>query len=129
MSDHGFIPLGKFSRARDSILHYLCLGFWVNEEFGHVEAPTGYVWRISNDPADVQQENTEVSTILEDWFTDSPEVTDSPELRSELVGHFLVREDSQGFVHVLQFDTEKDLLEVFQTLETEFYEWDEQGEE
>jgi hypothetical protein len=124
MTDHGFISLGKFSSARDSILEYLCNNGWANESFGDVEAPTGYVYRISNTLEEVHIPNTEVTSLLGDWFEENPEVTDSPELRAELVGHFLVTENSQGFVNVTAFETEKDLLSVFQSLEDEYNEWD-----
>lgn len=119
--DHGFISLGKYSSARDSLLHYLCEGEWSNDSFGDVEAPTGYVWRISNDPADVHIPNTEITSVLEEWFESNPEVTDSPELRAELVGHFLVIEDSQGFITVETAPSEDvlrvryaELLEIFE---------------
>ncbi len=129
MSDHGFISLGKYSSARDSILHYLCVGEWSNASFGDVEAPTGYVWRISNDPADVHIPNTEITSVLSDWFEQNNEVTDSPELRNELVGHFLVVEDSAGFVYVVEFATESLLLTRFNALREDFDEWDVQEDD
>lgn len=128
MSDHGFIPLGKYSSARDSILHYLCTSGWGNDSFGDVEAPTGYVWRISNNPADVHIPNTEVTSLLEEWFEQNNEVTDSPELRKELVGHFLVTENSQGFVSVQQFPSEWALKLVYMSLERDFFKWDSQDD-
>lgn len=124
MEDHGFISLGKFSSARDSILEYLCNNGWSNEDFGNVEAPTGYVYRISNTLAEVQMENSEVTSLLGDWFEGNSEVTDSPELREELIGHFIVTEDNQGFVRVAKFDTEKEMLAEFQRLEDAYNEWD-----
>lgn len=123
MSDHGFIALGKYSSARDSILHYMAISDWANASDGNVEAPTGYFWRISNTPADVQQGNTEFSSLLEEWLTDSPEVTDSPALRAELVGHFLLVETDQGFVEVYSYATEAELLKEYEYRESVFSEW------
>jgi hypothetical protein len=129
MEDNGFIALGKYSSARDSILHYLCLAGWANESFGNVESPTGYVWRITNDPADVSQDNTEFQSVLDTWLTDSPEVTDSPALRDELVGNFLVTEDSNGFIGVTRYLSEHLLIQAFDSLASIYSEWDSQDDE
>jgi hypothetical protein len=126
--DHGFISLGKYSSARDSILHYLCLSEWSNDSFGDVEAPTGYAWRIDNDPADVHIPNSEITSVLSDWFDDNPEVKDSPELRAELVGHFLVVEDSNGFVSVHEYPSGMQLMQTFQSLEETWAEWNAQDD-
>lgn len=127
-NDHGFIALGKYSSARDSILHFLCTSEWSNDSFGDVEAPTGYVWRISNNLQEVHIPNMEITSVLEEWFTDNPEVTDSPALRAELVGHFLVTENSQGFVSVQSL--RQDVLEsVFAHLQEDFNAWNAQEEE
>lgn len=129
MSDHGFSSLGKFDSARDSILSYLCLADWANESTGNVEAPTGYFSRISNEAADVQMENGEFNSIMAEWLEYNSEVTDSPELRSELVGHFIVQSMDSGFVYVYKYETEKEMLAAFQDLENEFFEWDGQSDD
>jgi hypothetical protein len=125
MTDHGFISLGKFSSARDSILHFLSGAEWCNASSGSVEAPTGWFAKISNDPADVHIPNTEITSVLEDWFEANPEVTDSPELRKELEGHFMVRENEQGSVSVISYDAKWELDRDFEILSAEFNEWDE----
>lgn len=127
--DHGFIALGKYSSARDSILHFMCEAEWSNGSFGDVEAPTGYVWRISNDPADVHIPNTEVTSLLEEWFTANPEVTDSPALRDELVGHFLVTEDSQGHIYVMTCPSATSLASEYVYLENRYEAWTAQDED
>jgi hypothetical protein len=129
MSDHGFSPLGKYDSARDSILSYLCLADWANESTGNVEAPTGYFSQITNFPADVQMENGEFSSIMEEWLEYNSEVTDSPELRAELVGHFIVQSMDSGFVYVYKYDTEKEMLEAYDAMEREFFEWDGQSDD
>jgi len=128
MTDHGFISLGKYSSARDSILHFLCAAEWSNDSFGDVEAPTGYVWRISNDPEDIFDvfkfgNPMEIDSVLDEWFTDNSEVTDSPALRAELVGHFLVTEDSQGFIGVTSYPSEALLMQAYESLEGIFSGW------
>lgn len=126
--EHGYIRVGKFSSARDDILHFLCVSEWGNESFGDVEAPTGYVWRISNNWEEVKPENTEFTSVLEDWLDANEEVTDSPALRKELVGHFLITEDSNGLVTVEEFPTETALKNRFGHLEECFNTWNEEEE-
>lgn len=121
------MQLGKYSNDRDNILHFLCLVDWATESFGNVEAPTGYVWRISNTPNDVSLANTEFNTVIEEQVK-LYSIVDNEEFRSSLVGHFLITEDSNGLVFVGKYDTEYGLLEDYATLEQEFSEWDEQGE-
>lgn len=128
MEDHGYHSMGKYSSARDDALHFLCTSDWAEESSGNSEAPTGYFWRISNDVNDVSMENGEFNSIIEDWFSYNQEVTDSPELRSELVGHFIVTQADSGMVYVAKYDGEKELLEAYQILEDEFFKWDDQGE-
>lgn len=123
VSDHGFISLGKFSSARDSILSYLTSVGWANDSDGSVEAPTGWFAKISNDPADVHVPNTEITSVLADWFEQNPEVVDSPELRKELEGHFLVRENEQGFVYVEEFKWAANRDAAYNRLEREYSEW------
>jgi hypothetical protein len=129
MSDHGFIALGKYSSARDSILHFMCTSDWATESNGNSEAPTGYFWKISNTTSEVNKRNTEVNSLLEEWFQQNPEVRDSVALRQELVGNFIVNEDSNGFIYVMTVETQKTLDEIYENLETKFYEWDDQGDD
>lgn len=124
--------LGKYSTDQENILHYLCTSEWSNDSFGDVEAPTGYVWRITNRATDifgtVGRVNPELDSLIEDQLK-AYSIVCTDEFLSSLVGHFLVTEDSNGFVSVLKFPTEQDLLSVFSTLQDEFYAWDEQGED
>jgi hypothetical protein len=129
MSEHGYIPLSKFSSARDDILHFLCIRDWAEDSTGNSVDWNAYVWRISNNAEDVQQENTEFSSIFEEWLEMNPEVTDSAELRSELVGHFLVVEYSSGHVSVGTYETEAALAEDFDKIEHDFAEWDSEDNE
>jgi hypothetical protein len=132
-NDYGFISLGKYSSARDSLLHFLCMSDWSNASFGDVEAPTGYVWRITNTENDVfgcfNQKNIEFESIIEDWFKENSEVTDCTEFRNELVGHFLVVEDNDGFISVHEYASEELVIQAFDSIEEIFNEWNEQEDE
>ncbi len=122
--DHGYHPLGKFSSARDDILHYLCTSDWANESSGNTEAPSGYFWRISNKWVDVSSDNGEFNSVLTEWWADNPEVADSWDLRNELVGHFIVQGVDSGMVYVYQYDNEAEMLEAYAALEEVYAAWD-----
>ncbi len=132
MAEHGYTPLGKYDSARDDLLHWLCTACdWANESFGNVDEFGAYVWKISNDPADVHSLNGEINSVMEDWFKDNPEVTDSPELRAELVGHFIVTTVSSGLVFVETFETQRERDEAFTEREQAWVDFDveEHGED
>lgn len=127
MAEHGYTPLGKYSSARDDILHYLCTNYWANDSFGDANDYGSYVWKISNEAADVSTENTEFNSLIEEWFTINGTVVDSPELRAELVGHFNVTTVDSGFVYVSAYDTEEARDAVYKLAEEAYGEWDECG--
>jgi hypothetical protein len=126
MEDHGYHPLGKYSSARDDILHFLCTSDWAEDSSGNTEAPSGYFWRISNTAEDVSVNNGEFNSIIEEWFKDCPEVTDSGFLRAELVGHFIVQGVDSGMVYVYAYDNEAEMLEAYEALEETYAAWDDQ---
>lgn len=126
------MQLGKFSSDRDSALHFLCISEWSNESFGDIEAPTGYVWRISNTQDDIfgsfGRGNTEIDSVLQEWEVENIEVEQYEELRRSLIGHFLVIEDSNGLVHVIEWESEAQLVQAYNALEKEYGEWLGEGE-
>lgn len=122
------MQLGKFDTDRDSALHFLCINSWGADETGHVESPVGYVWRISNEWEDVKPQNTEFTSALDEWFEEQGDVEDSEEFRRSLVGHFLLIENDQGFVSVVQYSTESNMLFVFDEFRAVFEAWDSQTE-
>lgn len=118
------MQLGKFNSDRDSALHYLCRAEWCNESFGDVSEYGLFIDRISNDYSDVQELNTEVSSVLEDWFTANPDVSPSDrEFRYSLVGHFLVLEFQTGQVTVTEYKTEAELIAAFNTFRNIYDDW------
>lgn len=129
--EHGYMPLGKFGSARDDILHFLCTSDWAEDSTGNSMDWHAYAWRISNDVNDVAETNTEFNSIIGEWFEMNSEVTDSPELRAELVGHFLVVQYPGGHVGVAQYETQAALAEDFDKIEHDYAAWDadENGED
>lgn len=123
----GYKSLGKYDNEWDDVLHYLCQNGWANESTGNVEAPSGYVWRISNDVNDVSESNTEFNSLMEEWFQQN-DMVDSKDFRRALVGHFIVREDNNGLVFLQSFKTEKEMLEAYDAYELAFSEWDSEDE-
>lgn len=122
------MQLGKYSTDRDNILHFLCTSEWSNESFGNVEAPTGYVWRISNTLEEVHIPNTEITSLLEDQLK-LYGIEDTEDFRKSLVGHFLVTEDSNGLVHVLECPSATSLVSEFNYLRNRFNAWDTQEDD
>ena len=114
--------LGKYHSDRDNILHFLCTSGWANTSTGDVEAPTGYFYQISNTPADVQLANTEITSVIEDQLA-AYDIEDTEEFRSSLVGHYLIVENSQGFVGVTQYGDVDSLLRDYHTLAVAYDEW------
>lgn len=115
--------LGKYGSDRDNILHYLCTSDWSNDSFGNVEAPTGFVWRISNTPEEVQMSNTELTSVIEDQMK-AYDIEDNQEFRDSLVGHFLVAELSSGEVFVRELPSESELDRHYSALGAKYAEWD-----
>lgn len=103
---------GKFDSPRDAALHFLCSNDWSNDSTGDIPDYGLYAWRISNTWGEVKPENTEITSLLEDYLK-TEDIQDSPEFRRSLVGHFLVTENSQGFVSVIKAPNETALLEQF----------------
>lgn len=84
---------GKYDSKRDEALHRLSLEGWANKSSGDVEAPSGFYARISVDASELE--------ALHDVLSSDFEVGDLD--LNDLIGHFLVIEDNQGFVTVEQY--------------------------
>lgn len=120
--------MSKYDSMRDDALHFMCVGGWSNGEFGNVEAPTGFVWKISNDWEDVKPENGEFRSLMEDWFELQAE-PDDINFRRSLVGDYLIREDSNGLVYVTIYTEKEPRDDEFHRLQDEFQKWDGQGDD
>lgn len=88
---------GKYASPRDEALHLLCTLEWANESTGNVEAPTGYVWRITITEAEL----SEITGVLEG------EPVEPGVDPASLVGAWLITEDSQGFVTATDWSTDE----------------------
>lgn len=99
----------------EAVLQAMVTGGWANESGGDVESPTGHYARITNEPADMAG--------VEDAFSD---VMSTYECESdELIGHWLVVEDSQGNVSVTAYDNPISLTRDYLALDDAFALWDE----
>lgn len=107
--------LGKYSSDRDCILHYMATSEWANDSFGDCSTWGSYVWKMSNDPADVHMPNTEITSLIEDEIR-LYDIEDSPDFRRELEGNFLIVETDSGAVYVTKFETALELAVEFAVL-------------
>lgn len=105
---------GKFSSARDEMLWTMTFEGWANESGGTVESPVGYFARVSNSAEEIREIQDAFSDSLPEDFTDW----------NSIIGHFLLREDSNGFVYVDKYPTEAALIERYRQLESNFAEWE-----
>ncbi|QBZ72291.1 hypothetical protein SEA_CIRCINUS_249 [Streptomyces phage Circinus] len=105
------MPLGKFDSDRDELFYVMSLEGWANESSGDVECPTGYFARISNGRSDIP-------SIRDAFPEESRPVSDD-----EIVGHYLLQENSQGFVSVYDYASEWQLTRAFRILEETYSEW------
>lgn len=105
---------GKFDSTHDELIYQLSLD-GVDRAGGHVEAPEGHfaLVSIANDELDT------VRAQLADLDLLSPDAT----LRS---GHFLVREDNNGFVSVTEYPSRAAADEAFDALENAYAAWDQE---
>jgi hypothetical protein len=104
----------------EAVLQAMISEGWANESDGNVDSPTGHFARVSNS----ESELPEVVDAFEDVIT-----TYGMDDTRELIGHFLVVEDSQGFVHISAYDNPIDLTRDFQELQDAFAKWDEDNGE
>jgi len=87
---------------------------WANESSGDVEAPTGHFACISNSEA-------ELAEILA-AFTDVTDVYGLPDT-ADIIGHFLVVTNNQGFIDIESFESADDLKSTYRELVDEYDSW------
>jgi hypothetical protein len=93
---------GKYASPLGEALHRLCQEQWANESTGNVEAPTGYVWRITITEAELPEVRSALDAIWEDHPYD-----DEGRACAEMVGAWIVVEDTQGFVTCTNWATDE----------------------
>lgn len=113
----------KYDSYRDSALHFLCNAGWGNESTGNTDGYGVYLTRIGNTWEDVKPSNTEFLSVIEDW----PDYEDAtalyPQFFTQLIGHFIVSEDSQGFVHVRHYVDEAEVKRRYDQFAEHYNEW------
>lgn len=106
----------KYGSPRNEVLGAMLEGGWGNESSGDVEAPTGHFCRISNSTQELQ----EVSEVFSDILGEMGRYGIKP---SDLLGHFLLITDSNGFVNVNQYDTAEELTHEYNILDEAYSVW------
>lgn len=100
---------------RDQVLHAMAQQGWANESDGNVEAPTGWFCRISNALDDVV-------SIIDAFGLEALEIDPNFDF-SEVIGHFLLVEDDQGFISVFEFESEWHAANAFIAQQRAYLEW------
>lgn len=116
----------KFDSTRDDLFWYMTLEGWATDTDGSVEFGRWF-GKLSNTTEDVSVNNGEFNSLVAQWAPqDSPDAEasyHSEEFRASLVGHFLVSEDSKGFVTVNQFKTELERDAQYNQWSGEYADW------
>ena len=103
--------------ALEAVLQAMVTGGWANESDGNVEAPTGHFARVSNSEAELSEVVQAFDDVITAYGMDDT---------SELVGHFLITEDSNVIVFVSNYDNTIALTRDFQSLQDSYAFWDEE---
>jgi hypothetical protein len=111
----------KYMTPRDEVLGEMGAQGWANRSTGSVESPTGYVEAISNSEADL----IEIHDAFEETIAEMSRFGFTPE---QLLGHFRLITDEQGFVTVTQYRRQQDLEHDFDEAEAEYSAWQEAQE-
>ena len=114
---------GKYDSFRDSALHFLCESDWSEDSFGDVNDYGVYIWKISNEELEVATDNGEFNSLIEQWQNYGDADTNSDDFRSQLVGHFIVSENAQGFVNVQKFETHDGMEARYADFYIHYVEW------
>ncbi len=108
---------GKFRNTRDAVLYQMTLEGWASQSSGDTQAPTGWFACIMNDPGDLASIRDAFGNFL-----DQAHFNRSDHLQ-QLLGNFLMREDQQGFVAVETYNTEVELKQVYDELDSAYGVW------
>lgn len=101
--------------ALQAVLQAMVSGGWANESDGDVESPQGHFARVTVEPAELEECVNAFEDVIAVYGLED---------ENTLIGHFLVREDSQGFVHVTEYDNPIALTRDFQELQDAYALWE-----
>lgn len=104
----------KYSSPRDEVLHHLSLEGWANQSSGDTASTTGYFARISNSEAELQELTTNFEEAMQSAGLVDP---------SALIGHYLLVETDDGFVHAGDYKSEEEVIADYQKLEAAYEGW------
>lgn len=105
--------------ALEAVLQAMVTGGWANESDGDVDSPQGAFARVTNEPAELGEVQGAFNDVMRmyGWNEDDAK---------QLIGHFLVREDSQGFVDITSYDNPIQLTRDYQQLQDAYSLWAEE---
>jgi hypothetical protein len=102
---------GKYADLIEEWLHEVAM-LDAEDSFGDVQAPTGYVWKVTLDPEVRGLDDAYLQRKICEWF--------SP--------FFLVLDDSNGHVRFPHYATAEERDQVYQELSELYYAWaDDEG--
>lgn len=100
----------KYASPTDEYLHRLTLDGNFPDS-GEAQAPTGWFAAVSLPWG---------TAVDEELLADIDGLDQAP------IGHYLVREDDQGFIAVTGYVSEAELTEAYDTLDTEYAAWNQE---
>lgn len=103
----------RYESARDEALHLIATEGWANQSGGDVAAPTGHFAAITNTPEHL----TELRGAFEAMFN---QLGLDP---SSVLGHFIVVEDQNHAVHVVEYAVISRMLTAFEDLRHVYQAW------
>lgn len=115
--------MSKFNSTRDEVLFHVAFdSLWNDAHTGDTEAPTGYFGALSVTRADAPEIVKSTTGMF--GFLD---IEDAPD-PADLVGHWLITEDTQGFVDISEHGDSESLFEEYGNLETAYLAWQDEVE-
>jgi hypothetical protein len=110
--------LSKYDSDRDEILDALVAQGWANQSTGSVESPIGHVAIVCNRPQDIVEIAQAFSDEIAVLSADEPEFDPM-----DLVGNFVVRTDTYGFVTVTEYNSPVAASDAYDRAEEAYAEW------
>lgn len=102
--------------ATEALFDAIVSGGWANRSDGDVESPTGHFALVSNS----REELPELRQAFSDVIDTYGDVSDD-----DLIGHFIVTTDSDGFVDVTRYPSVVSAASEFVTLSRRYTAWNE----
>lgn len=101
--------------ALEALFQAMITGGWATESDGDVESPHGHFARVHNATAELAE--------IGDAFEDTLSAYGRP-AEDEIVGDFIVIEDSQGFVHITRYPNALATIEAYAAIQADYAAWE-----